>query len=60
LDPWHLDEAKPTSGNLPKSGKLRLNLHGTNLEGKSIGFKPKKKKKTLKKRAHDLKNQDAS
>jgi hypothetical protein len=56
LDPWHLDE-----GPIPKSGKLRLNLHGTNLEGKSIGFKPKKKKKkTLKKRAHDLKNQDAS
>jgi hypothetical protein len=33
LDPW------------PKSGKLRLNLHGTILQGKSIGsgFRPRKK-----------------
>jgi hypothetical protein len=29
----------------PKSGKSRLNLHGTILEGKSIGSDPKKKKK---------------
>ncbi len=49
LDPWPLDE-----GPRPKSGKSRLNLHGTILEGKSIGLDPQKK---LKKRAHDLKNQ---
>jgi hypothetical protein len=32
LDPPHLDE-----GPRPKSGKSRLNLHGTILEEKSIG-----------------------
>ncbi len=32
LDPWPLDE-----GGRPKSGKSRLNLHGTILERKSIG-----------------------
>jgi hypothetical protein len=32
LDPWPLDE-----GLRPKSSKLSLNLHGTILEGKSIG-----------------------
>jgi hypothetical protein len=37
LDPWPLDE-----GPRPKSGKLRLNLHGTILEGKSIGLDPQK------------------
>ncbi len=37
LDPWPLVE-----GLRPKSGKLRLNLHGTIFEGKSIGsFKRK-------------------
>jgi hypothetical protein len=38
--PWPLDE-----GPRPKWDKLRLNLHGTILEGKSIGSNPKKKKK---------------
>jgi hypothetical protein len=33
LDPWPLKE-----GPQPKIGKLRLNLHGTILEGKSIGL----------------------
>jgi hypothetical protein len=49
---WPIDE-RPR----PKSGKWRLNLHGTILEGKSIGsnFKKNKKKKT-----HGLENQDAS
>jgi hypothetical protein len=45
LDPWPLDE-----GPQLKSGKSRLNLHGTILEGKSVGLNPKKgkkKKKTL-------------
>jgi hypothetical protein len=37
LDPWPLDESTR-----PKSGKSRLNLHGTILEGKSIGWNPKK------------------
>jgi hypothetical protein len=37
LDPWPLDE-----GPRPKSGKSRVNLHGTILEGKSIGSDPKK------------------
>jgi len=32
LDPWPLDE-----GPRPKGGKSRPNLHGTNLERKSIG-----------------------
>jgi hypothetical protein len=36
LDPLPLDE-----GPRPKSDKWRLNLHGTILEGKSIGSKPK-------------------
>jgi hypothetical protein len=48
LDPWPLDE-----GPRPKSGKSRLNLRGTILEGKSNG--PKQKEK----RADDLKMQDA-
>jgi hypothetical protein len=38
LDPWPLDE-----GPRPKSGKLRLNLHGTISEGKSIGLGQKRK-----------------
>jgi hypothetical protein len=37
LGPLPLDE-RPW----PKSGKLKLNLHGTYLEGKSIGSNPKK------------------
>jgi hypothetical protein len=45
LDPWPLDE-----GPKPKSGKSWLNLHGTILEGKSIGSHRKKKKKKKKKR----------
>jgi hypothetical protein len=34
---WSLDE-----GPRPKTGKSRLNLHGTILEGKSIGLNQKK------------------
>jgi hypothetical protein len=41
-DPWPLDE-----GLGPKSGKLRLNLHGTILDGKS-STSPDAKKKELK------------
>jgi hypothetical protein len=37
----------------PKSDKLRLNLHGTILEGKQIGSNPKIE---LIRRAHDLNN----
>jgi hypothetical protein len=37
LDPWPLD-----AGPRPKSGKLRLNLHATILERKSIGSKRKR------------------
>jgi len=37
LDPWPLDESPR-----PKSGKSRLNLHGTILGGKLIGLDPKK------------------
>jgi hypothetical protein len=44
-------------GPWPKNDKLRQNLHGTILKGKSIGLNPKKE---IKRRAHDLKNQDAS
>jgi hypothetical protein len=45
-----------------KSGKSRLNLNGTILEGKSIGLGPKRKLifKKSERRAHDLENQDAS
>jgi hypothetical protein len=32
-------------GPRPKSGKLRLNLHGTILDGKSIGSDPEKELK---------------
>jgi hypothetical protein len=49
--PRPLDE-----GPRPKSGKSRL--HGTILEGKSMGLEPPKK--NLKRRAHDLKNQTTS
>jgi hypothetical protein len=38
LDPQPLNE-----GPRPKNGKSRLNLHGTILEGRSIGFMNKKK-----------------
>jgi len=58
LDPWSLDEDLR-----PKSGKPRLNLHDTILEGKSIGYETKEKKKKEKKAeriAHDLENQGAS
>jgi hypothetical protein len=37
-------------GPRPKSGKLRLNLHGIILKGKSIGLTPQKKKKKKKKK----------
>jgi hypothetical protein len=37
LDPQFLDD-----GPRPKSGELSLNLHGTVLEGRSIGSDPKK------------------
>jgi hypothetical protein len=46
LDPWPLDESPR-----PKSGKLGLNLHGTILEGKSIGLNNKKE---LKWKAYDV------
>jgi hypothetical protein len=39
LDSWPLDASLS-----PKSGKSRLNLHGTILEGKSIDSDPQKKK----------------
>jgi hypothetical protein len=52
LDPRPLDE-----GPRPKSGKSRLKLHGTILEGESIG--PNQKEKRARRRAHDLKMQDA-
>jgi hypothetical protein len=58
LDPWSLDE-----GLRPKSGKPSLNLHDNILEGKSIGYETKGKKKRTKKAesiAHDLENQGAS
>jgi hypothetical protein len=43
LDPWPLDE-----GPKLKHGKSRLNLHGTILEGKSVGLTPPKKKQKTK------------
>jgi len=50
LVPRPLDE-----GPRPKSGKLRLNLHGTCLGGKINWFGPKKN--SAKRRAPDLENQ---
>jgi len=41
---WPLDK-----GPRPKSGKSRLNLHGTILEGKSIDIQTQKKNKSAKK-----------
>jgi hypothetical protein len=52
LDPWLLDECPR-----PKSSKSRLNLHGSILEGNAVGSDQEKE---LKRRAHDLKYQDAS
>jgi len=40
LNPWPLDESPR-----PKSGKFRLNFHGTILEAKSIGWNPTKRAK---------------
>jgi hypothetical protein len=39
LDSWRLNMSSS-----PKSGKSRLNLHGTILEGKSIDSDPKKER----------------
>ncbi len=39
LDPWSLDEVPR-----PRSDKSRLNLHGTILEGRSIGLNRKKQR----------------
>ncbi len=49
--PWPLDE-----GPRPKSGKLRLNLHGTYFGGKINWLRPKN---SAKKRAPDLENQES-
>jgi hypothetical protein len=53
LDPCLLDE-----GPRPKGDKLRPNLHGNILEGKSISSNFFYFKKEVKRRAHDLRNQD--
>ncbi len=44
MDPWPLDV-----GPRPKSGKSRLNLHGTILKGNSIGLNQKNKLKRARK-----------
>jgi hypothetical protein len=48
--PWPLDK-----GPRPKSGKLKLNLHGTYFEGEINWFGPKNNAKG---RAFDLENQE--
>jgi len=48
LDPWPLD-----MGPRPQKWQIKAKLHGTILEGKSIGSDPPSKKKELKRRAHD-------
>jgi hypothetical protein len=61
LDESHKLNPQPLGeGPRPKGGKSRPNLHGTILEGKSIGSKFKPKKKELERRAHDFKNKEAS
>jgi len=52
LVPRHLDK-----GPRPKSGKLRLNLHGTCFGGKINWFRPKNSGKRT---APDLENQESS
>jgi hypothetical protein len=52
LVPRFLDE-----GPRPKKGKLKLNIHGTYFGGKIDWFKPKN---NVKRRAHDLENQESS
>jgi hypothetical protein len=60
LDESHKLEPRPLNeSQRPKSVNSRLNLHGTILEAKSIGSNPPKKK-DLKAKARDLKNQDVS
>ncbi len=51
LNPWLLDDDPR-----PKSGKLKLNLYGSSLEGNRF---VQTKRKSSKERAHDLENQDA-
>jgi hypothetical protein len=43
-------------GPRPKSGKLRLNLHGTCFEGKNNWFEPKN---SAKRRPPDFENQES-
>jgi hypothetical protein len=57
LESHKLDPLKDEGTSL-KSGKSRLNLHDSILEGKSIGLDPQTKKPQS--RAHDLENGDAS
>jgi hypothetical protein len=55
LDESHKLDPRPLAeGRRPKSGKLRLNLHGIILEGKSIGSNQKKEKKEKEKRLNRL------
>jgi hypothetical protein len=53
---WLIIHVRATldEGAKPKSGKSRLNLHGTILDRKSIGLN---KKKELKRKFHHLHNQ---
>jgi hypothetical protein len=59
---WHHFQGTSNSlnfhGTILEGQAIVLNLHATILEGQAIGLNPNKKE--LKRRAHDLKNQDAN
>jgi hypothetical protein len=60
LDESHKLDAGPSDeGSRPKSGKYKAKLTWHHFGGKINWFQPKENKTELKRRAHDLKNQDA-
>jgi hypothetical protein len=54
-----LDAGPLSEGSRPKSGIFEAKLTWHHFGGKSIGSNGKKNRTELKRRAHDLKNQDA-
>ncbi len=56
VESFKLSQGLYTEGSRPKSGKVRLNLHGTSFGGKINWLWPKN---SAKRRAHDLENQES-